>query len=235
MAGKSGSYGGRVAGKAADLATARTVKTPAGQAPVIPVIILGAGAYLLWFGIHFFKQPKPGTTDGMFWPTEPVKSVLQGKGLPVSARPVSAKATLAADLAGAGSGGASAGAAGPGAGQTTGPGAGGTYTHSQLMTLWTTNGGDPRRADVAAAVAEAESSGRAGVTSANPDGGTNVGLWQLDTRGKGAGHTVAQLQDPGTNARLAVFGSANGTNWSAWATYASGAYRQFLTAASRPA
>jgi hypothetical protein len=56
----------------------------------------------------------------------------------------------------------------------------------------------------------------------------NVGLWQLDTKGKGAGHSVAELQDPATNARLAVLGSANGTDWSAWATFGSGAYRQYL-------
>jgi len=106
----------------------------------------------------------------------------------------------------------------------------GTYNHAQLEQLWTGNGGDPSTANVAAAVAMAESGGRAGVTSSNPDGGVNVGLWQLDTRGKGAGYTVAQLQNPQTNARLAVMGSANGTDWSAWATYGSGAYRQYLGA-----
>jgi hypothetical protein len=63
-----------------------------------------------------------------------------------------------------------------------------------------------------------ESSGNAAVTSSNPDGGVNVGLWQLDTRGKGAGYSVAQLQDPNTNARVTVFATRNGRDWSAWAT-----------------
>jgi len=120
-----------------------------------------------------------------------------------------------------------------GGGQVSAGGGGGgpvsgAYSHAQLEQLWNANGGQPAAANVAAAVALAESSGRAAVTSPNPDGGVNVGLWQLDTRGKGAGHSVAQLQDPATNARLTVLGSANGTDWSAWATFASGAYRQFL-------
>lgn len=106
----------------------------------------------------------------------------------------------------------------------------GHYSHAQLEQLWTANGGDPGRANVAAAIAQAESSGSASVTSANPDGGVNVGLWQLDTRGKGAGYTVAQLQNPNTNARLTVMGSANGSDWSAWATYSGGQYRQYLGA-----
>lgn len=106
----------------------------------------------------------------------------------------------------------------------------GAYTHGQLEQLWTASGGDPGTANVAAAVALAESGGHPAVTSANPDGGINVGLWQLDTRGKGAGYTMAQLQDPATNARLAIMGSSNGTDWSAWATYGSGAYRQYLGA-----
>lgn len=55
----------------------------------------------------------------------------------------------------------------------------------------------------AVAVALAESSGDPNATSANPDGGTNVGLWQLDTRGEGSGYTVRQLQDPLTNASVA--------------------------------
>lgn len=94
----------------------------------------------------------------------------------------------------------------------------GSYSSAQLQQLWTANGGDPSRAATAACIAMHESSGRAGVTSSNPDGGVNVGLWQLDTRGKGAGHSVAQLQDPNTNARLAIMGSSNGSDWSAWST-----------------
>lgn len=104
----------------------------------------------------------------------------------------------------------------------TGPGAAnpsaGAWTHAGLMTLWQSQGGSAATANNAACHAIQESSGNASVTSPNPDGGTNVGLWQLDTKGKGAGYTVPELQNPQTNARLAVIGSNNGTDWSAWST-----------------
>lgn len=110
-----------------------------------------------------------------------------------------------------------------------------TYTYAQLEGLWISNGGSAVTAPLAAAIAEAESSGSATVTSPNPDGGTNVGPWQLDTPGgKGAGYTVAQLQNPNTNARVAVLSSAGGTDWSAWATYGSGAYKAFLSNGTTP-
>lgn len=47
------------------------LKTPIGDAPVIPLIILMTGAYLTWFGIHYWG------TDTRF-PTDPLKNVLQG-------------------------------------------------------------------------------------------------------------------------------------------------------------
>jgi Lysozyme like domain len=110
-----------------------------------------------------------------------------------------------------------------------------TYTYAQLEQLWINNGGTAATAPVAAAIAEAESSGNAAVTSSNPDGGTNVGLWQLDTPGGGgAGYTVSQLQDPNTNAAVAVAVSKSGSNWSTWATYASGAYKQFVSNGTTP-
>jgi len=95
---------------------------------------------------------------------------------------------------------------------------GGVFTHADLVKLWTSNGGDPAAANNAACHAIQESSGEPAVTSPNPDGGTNVGLWQLDTLGKGAGYTIAQLQDPGWNARITIMATSNGRDWSAWAT-----------------
>lgn len=107
-------------------------------------------------------------------------------------------------------------------GTATGPGLAnphaGTWTHAGLMKLWIANGGDPSQANNAACHAIQESSGNASVTSSNPDGGTNVGLWQLDTRGKGAGHSISELQNPNTNARITVQATRNGRDWSAWAT-----------------
>jgi hypothetical protein len=108
------------------------------------------------------------------------------------------------------------------------------YTYAQLQGIWIQAGGSAATAPVAAAIAEAESSGNATVTSSNPDGGTNVGLWQLDTLGVGSGYSVAQLSDPATNAAVAVNGSGNGSNWSDWETYANGAYKAFLNNGTTP-
>jgi hypothetical protein len=95
---------------------------------------------------------------------------------------------------------------------------GSTYSHAELMTLWIGAGGNSGAANNAACHAIQESGGRPGVTSGNPDGGTNVGLWQLDTKGKGAGYSIAELKNPLINARVAIKGSSNGADWSAWAT-----------------
>lgn len=110
--------------------------------------------------------------------------------------------------------------------------AGQTLTISQLMAIWIKEGGSKATAPMAAAVAMAESSGETAVTSPNPDGGQNVGPWQLDTKGEGAGHSVAQLQDPYTNARITVQKTNDGANWGPWETVANGAYRQFLPQAN---
>lgn len=103
-----------------------------------------------------------------------------------------------------------------------GSGSGGPPTppagSSGLERLWDANGGNPATAADAACIGEHESSGEADATSSNPDGGVNVGIWQLDTKGKGAGYTVTQLEDPNTNARVAIAGSSDGTDWSAWQT-----------------
>lgn len=85
-----------------------------------------------------------------------------------------------------------------------------------LQKLWTSNGGPQNTAAFAAAVAEAESSGDATATSSNPDGGTNVGIWQLDTLGVGAGYSVAELENPDTNARITIAATDGGQNWQDW-------------------
>lgn len=55
------------------------VRTPVGDAPVIPVAMLGIGAYLAWFGVHYWRSD-------VKYPTDPVKAVLQGKGLPAATK-----------------------------------------------------------------------------------------------------------------------------------------------------
>ena len=53
----------------------RKIRTPVGDAPVVPVFLIGAGMYLAWFGVHYWRSD-------VRWPTDPVKAVLQGKPLP---------------------------------------------------------------------------------------------------------------------------------------------------------
>jgi Lysozyme like domain len=172
--------------------------------PLIPLILAGAGVYLCWFAVHYWGSDTR-------WPTDPVKAVLQGKPLPVAEGQQSAQ-----DVAASVSGSEAVGAAAEGPAGTA-PAHSGAYDLQALQQLWMDEGGSSQTAFEAANVAIAESSGNPDATSANPDGGTNVGLWQLDTRGVGAGYTEDQLKDPGTNARITVLHTANGTNWSSWA------------------
>jgi lysozyme-like protein len=94
----------------------------------------------------------------------------------------------------------------------------GSWSHDGLMKLWVSEGGSQTTANNAACHAIQESSGDPAVTSSNPDGGINVGLWQLDTKGKGAGHSVESLKDPHLNCRITIAATHNGQDWSAWAT-----------------
>lgn len=106
--------------------------------------------------------------------------------------------------------------------------AGQTLTPVQIVALWLKAGGSIGSAPEAVARALAESSGRTAVTSPNPDGGTNVGVWQLDTPGGvGRGYTVAQLQNPLINAKATVKATNDGKNWSRWADN----YQAFMTEA----
>jgi hypothetical protein len=107
-------------------------------------------------------------------------------------------------------------AAGPGGAPAAGHA--GLYGMSSLEALWEQAGGSLSTAVNAACHGMQESSGNRDASSPNPDGGVNYGLWQLDTRGVGAGYTPAQLQDPLTNARITVMATRNGTDWSRWAT-----------------
>jgi len=87
---------------------------------------------------------------------------------------------------------------------------------SSLQQLWTSNGGPQNTAAFAAAVAEAESGGNTPDPSSNPDGGTNIGPWQLDTKGVGAGYTEAQLANPNLNAQITIMATNGGTDWTEW-------------------
>lgn len=158
--------------------------------------ILGAGGLFLYSGIK----------------GKSVLSAIQGV--------IQGKSPASADVANqiAGSAGTSGGGPVP-VDQGGGPPAKGSYDHAGLMKLWQQVGGDPSAANNAACHGMQESAGNPDATSANPDGGANVGLWQLDTPGGvGAGYTIAQLKNPVLNARITVHATNNGRNWSEWAT-----------------
>lgn len=97
------------------------------------------------------------------------------------------------------------------------------YSFSQLETLWRQAGGSAATAPTAAAVALAESRGIP--TAANPSSAT--GLWQVETSAHPQ-YTSQQLSNPLENAKAAVAISSNGTDWSPWATFTSGAYKAYL-------
>jgi len=97
------------------------------------------------------------------------------------------------------------------------------YTYGQLRDLWTRAGGRADQADMAAAVAMAESGGRNVRSAPNSNGSYDVGPWQINTS-----HGPLASLDPLQNARAAVSLSGNGTNWrpwcSAWTGPCSGTY-----------
>lgn len=86
-----------------------------GDAPVVPIALILTGAYLAWFGVRYWRDK---TTR---WPTDPVKDVLQGKGLPAPDH----EQPVAADIAEGATAAAAAGQGGPQAAPvSSGPGAG---------------------------------------------------------------------------------------------------------------
>lgn len=97
------------------------------------------------------------------------------------------------------------------------------YSQRQLQQLWIQVGGDPTKALMASAVAEAESGGDAGAYNNDSNGTQDRGLWQINTS-----NGRLSTYDPISNARAAVELSDNGTNWGDWTTYTSGAYLKFM-------
>ena len=91
----------------------------------------------------------------------------------------------------------------------------GTLGCAGLEALWEQAGGSPARAVTAASVAMAESSGAQYATGSAGE----RGYWQIHPD-----HGSLSTYDPYGNARAAVIVSADGTNWSPWTTYTSGAY-----------
>lgn len=138
----------------------------------------------------------------------------QPSGVDQQAITVASSPSTASTTAGGGGRGGGGGSVGP-------PSSGNTYSYGQLKSLWMLAGGPPSLAATMAAIAEAESGGRS--NAYNPSGAS--GLWQI----LGAVHPAdqAHLFDPYVNAREAV-AKYRTQGLSAWVTYTSGAYRQYL-------
>ena len=91
----------------------------------------------------------------------------------------------------------------------------GTLSCSGLEQLWDSAGGNPGDAFMAAEIAMAESGGNQYALSPTDD----YGYWQINA----SNGSLATFNAYG-NARSAIILSQDGTNWSPWTTYTSGAY-----------
>lgn len=165
-----------------------------------PLVAVAGGVILMWSAI-----------TGRKW-SSVLKSTIKGEN-PTKVTPTNQITSAPLEVPG------SYGLTGTGEQTLVGGPGRGFYTHSQLEQLWVSAGGPPGAANNAACHGDQESGGNPRATSGNPDGGTNVGLWQLDTPGgKGAGYSVSQLMNPLLNARITVRATNGGRDWSAWAT-----------------
>ncbi len=115
---------------------------------------------------------------------------------------------------------------GPGVGDGPGrrvPGTGDGYGKSQIMNLWTRQGGSAQVANLAASVALAESGGNPSASNKNSNGSIDRGLWQINSV-----HGALSTFNPAANAKAAVKISSGGRNWRPWVAFTNGAYRRFL-------
>ena len=92
----------------------------------------------------------------------------------------------------------------------------GTLGCSGLEHLWEQAGGNPGEAVTAASIAMAESGGNQYAVSPTSD----YGYWQINSS-----HGSMATFDPIGNAKAAISISGNGSDWSPWSTYTSGAYQ----------
>ncbi len=110
---------------------------------------------------------------------------------------------------------AASGASGSQASAATTTNLSGTLGCSGLEALWVEAGGSPAVEVTAASIAMAESGGNEFATGTVGE----RGYWQINPV-----NGALSTYDPYGNARAAVIMSADGTNWSPWTTYTSGAY-----------
>lgn len=183
-----------------------------GEAPVIvPVLMVGLGAYLVWFAVHYWRAQ-----GELVWPSTPVKSVLQGKGLPANTQAASDTATLSAyettyakaandASAGEGGGGGITGSEPSGKAQNIAKlllskYGWGSNELSSLITLW--NGESGWRASArnssSGAYGIAQALGHGGSDTAAPDGtneyGAEYGLSAAQAREANGGSALWQIR-----------------------------------------
>jgi len=116
-----------------------------------------------------------------------------------------------------------------------------SFSHDDLVNLWLYVGGPAGVADIAAAIALAESHGckyaKAGPNDDRPspqcvyrqtDGENSYGLWQINQRAHPS-YSADDLYDAVGNARAALAVSNGGSDFGPWTTYTSGAFTQYLT------
>jgi LysM repeat protein len=99
---------------------------------------------------------------------------------------------------------------------TTSASLSGTLSCPGLEELWEQGGGSHAEAFMAAEIAMAESSGQQFATGAAGE----RGYWQINPD-----HGSLSTYDPLGNAKAAVIISDDGTNWTPWTTFTSGAYQ----------
>lgn len=92
----------------------------------------------------------------------------------------------------------------------------------QIADLWISEGGNPDKAGTAAAIALAESGGKADATNHNSNGTVDRGLFQVNSI-----HGAESTHNLRANVRAAIKISGNGSNWRPWVTYNTGAYKKF--------
>lgn len=97
---------------------------------------------------------------------------------------------------------------------------GGTLSCTGLEHLWKAEGGSPSAAFMAAEIATAESSGQQNSTNHNTNGTVDRGYFQINST-----WGALSTYDPAGNARAAIQISHNGSDWTPWMTYDSGAYQ----------
>lgn len=106
------------------------------------------------------------------------------------------------------------------------------YSYAQLEGLWINAGGPSSVAPLMAAIALAESGGNDASLNLTDNGGTqtSVGLWQVSN---GTHSYPASWATASGNAQEAV-AKYNSQGLTAWGTYTSGAYKQFLNSSTTP-